>query len=176
MASAMLIVAAAVHSVSSAGVVRPALDATYQALAPAFAASRLRRGKPSHLLAPSHPLRTRLCLRHFRSHQTGAGHHRAHLAIGHFPRQILQTRSRAPRRCWRDRRRASRGECAPPRSPPLSISCVERSSTPRMIVLPRSDASTEQSSDDCAVSIEIWFTLRCRPARRGTNIPTAAHE
>ncbi len=28
-----------------------------------------------------------------------------------------------------------------------------------MIVFPRSEASTEQSSDDCAVSIEIWFTF-----------------
>ena len=31
-----------------------------------------------------------------------------------------------------------------------------RSSTPRMIVLPGSPSSTEQSSSDCAVSIEIW--------------------
>src|ERR1700722_2899013 len=34
-----------------------------------------------------------------------------------------------------------------------------RSSTPRMIVLPGSPASTEQSRPDCAVSIEIWLAV-----------------
>src|SRR5690606_6407349 len=40
----------------------------------------------------------------------------------------------------------------------VSTSCVERSSTPRMIVLPGSVLSTAVSRFDCAVSIEICLT------------------
>src|SRR5690606_13502539 len=40
----------------------------------------------------------------------------------------------------------------------VSTSCVDRSSTPRMIVLPGSVSSTEVSRFDCAVSIEICLT------------------
>src|ERR1700730_9741723 len=40
----------------------------------------------------------------------------------------------------------------------VSISWVERSSTPKMIVFPGSFERTEESSDDCAVSIDICFT------------------
>ena len=39
-----------------------------------------------------------------------------------------------------------------------SISLVDRSSVPRMIVFVGSSASTEQSSDGCAVSTEICLT------------------
>ena len=49
----------------------------------------------------------------------------------------------------------------------LSTWGVDRSSTPRMIVLSDRSASTPRSSPDCAVSIEIWSTGQ--PASSGRN-------
>jgi hypothetical protein len=49
----------------------------------------------------------------------------------------------------------------------VSIAISDRSSTPRMMVLPGSFCSTEQSSFDCAVSIDTCCTGE--PANSGRN-------
>ena len=48
----------------------------------------------------------------------------------------------------------------------VSTVMSDRSRTPRMIVLPGSFSSTEVSSDDCAVSIEISFTQQADSSGR----------
>ncbi len=116
-----------VHSVSSAGVVRLAPDATYQALAPTFAAAPLwwaspRTVAPSHLrsVAPSH--RRTLAPSHLvYVFPISARTRRAPATIARIlPSATSRGRYFSPQSgattSWRDRRRVSRGECAPPPS------------------------------------------------------------
>ena len=91
----------------------------------------------------------------FSTDYTGALDHRLHLPECDVARQVFQP---AIRRNYQPRRGSHSGSARLIRFAMMSgvsTTMVERSNTPRIIVFPVSFERTEQSSEDCAVSIDI---------------------